>query len=114
MNDIFLMMERKQDIFIHLFNWNDIIAQSFATRIWTFFPPKRICDTILSSLITSIYQNVLDLAISRQMLIAGMEKDIRRKWCRYETKSVGFITLVCVYRSKTENAFKFWSKRKTL
>ena len=73
-NDVFLMMERKQDIFIHVFNWNDIIAQSFATRIWTFFPPKRICDTILSSLITSIYQNVLDLAISRQMLIAGMEK----------------------------------------
>lgn len=93
-NDVFLRV-KKEDIFIHLFiqlEWHH--CTKFAKGIWTL--SQRIHDTILPSLIMSVHQNVFELVVSRQVLRAGMEKDIGRKLCRHETKSIGFITLVCV------------------
>lgn len=46
------------------------------------------------------------------MLIAGMEKDIRRKWYRYETKSIGFITKFVFIDLKLRMLSNFGAKEK--
>lgn len=46
------------------------------------------------------------------MLRAGMGKDIGRKLCKNETKSIGFITLVCVIDLKPRILSNFGAREK--